>query len=73
MRKLKLESVKVESFDTTPVAPQTRGTAYAHQVRTWNAAQCGETNHFDCTSGCSWDTACPSVCFGQTEDTCEPA
>ena len=73
MRKLKLESVKVESFDTTAGAPQTRGTAYAHQVRTWNAAQCGETNHFDCTPVCSWNTACPSVCFGQTEDTCEPA
>jgi len=73
MRKLKLESVKVESFDTTPATPRGRGTAHAHQIPTWNAEQCGDTRYFDCTPGCSWDTACPSVCFGQTEDTCEPA
>jgi hypothetical protein len=30
MRKLKLESLKVESFDTTAVAPPARGTVQAH-------------------------------------------
>lgn len=73
MRKLTLDSLTVESFDTAPIAPRQRGTVDAHQVRTWNAQQCGETKHFDCTPACSWDTSCPTVCFGETENTCPSA
>ncbi|HEX2079086.1 MAG TPA: hypothetical protein VHG08_15285, partial [Longimicrobium sp.] len=62
----------MESFDTTPAAPQKRGTAYTHQVQTWNVQQCGEKRYFNCTPGCSWDTACPNAGFGETENTCEP-
>lgn len=70
MRKLKLESLKVESFDTTPVAPQARGTVDAHAkpstqvpLLTYSPAECGDTNYMDCTYGCSINTACPNGCI----------
>jgi hypothetical protein len=58
MRKLKLESVKVESFETTPAAAEKRGTLYAHQqhspisIETYDVEECGETQYFDCSLGC---------------------
>ena len=57
MRKLKLESVKVESFETTAAAPQQRGTMHAHQpspicIETYDVVECGETQYFDCSLGC---------------------
>lgn len=68
MRKLKLDAVKVESFETTrPVSPK-RGTLYAHQsvvpLETYDIEACGDTHYMDCTYGCSWDTGCPDACFG---------
>jgi hypothetical protein len=70
MRKLKLESLQVESFDTTPVAPQARGTVDGHAkptrpgtLLTYSPADCGETNYMDCTYGCSINTACPTGCI----------
>jgi hypothetical protein len=62
MRKLKLESLKVESFETTPIATQQRGTMYAHQrpgpIQTYNPDRCGDTRYFDCTLGCTVETNC---------------
>jgi len=60
MRKLKLESLNVESFGTTPVAPQGRGTMHArqsgpggpHPLETYDPRDCGETQYFDCSLGC---------------------
>ncbi|HEX6367584.1 MAG TPA: pinensin family lanthipeptide [Longimicrobium sp.] len=73
MRKLKLESLRVESFETTAGSASGRGTVEGHAVapntpycggtavslcvvcepRTYDPAQCGETNYLDCTFGCS--------------------
>ena len=76
MRKLKLESLKVESFETTPNAPRLRGTVQAHgtiqptpptiSIETYDVERCGETQYFDCSLGC------PSIapCDGLTEFDC---
>jgi hypothetical protein len=73
MRKLKLESLQVESFDTTPAAPSRRGTVIAHGVPTNTPVGCGPTNDQVCTFTCSWDTNCPTACFGETEGSCPSA
>ena len=73
MRKLKLESLTVESFETSPVATQARGTVDAHgkpkptTLQTYNVDVCGDTMYFDCTLGCSHLTHC-SECWGS--ETC---
>lgn len=75
MRKLKLESLKVESFQTTPNTPQMRGTVNGHgsilpspstSIETYDPEACGETQYFDCSLGC------PSIapCDGLTEFDC---
>lgn len=72
MRKLKLESLQVESFDTAPVARE-RGTMYAHQqqhpIETYDVEECGDTRYFDCTFGCSVNTNCAAGC-GETGFDC---
>jgi hypothetical protein len=71
MRKLKIESLQVESFDTTPVTRQERGTVDAHgkpgPLETYNVDRCGDTNYFDCTLGCSMNTACPNGCVAMSQ------
>ena len=66
MRKLKLESLAVESFQTSPIATQARGTVEAHgkpqPLQTYNVDDCGETMYFDCTLGCSYNTYCAGAC-----------
>ncbi len=61
MRKLKPESLTVESFVTMPVAPRVRGTVNAHSepqptpptiLPTYDVEVCGETQYFDCSLGC---------------------
>jgi hypothetical protein len=62
MRKLKLESLLVESFETTTNALRTRGTVDAHgdpqptpptiSIETYDVEICGETRYFDCSLGC---------------------
>lgn len=69
MRKLKLESLQVESFETTLTASRDRGTVNAHgkpkptTLQTYNVDICGDTQYFDCTLGCSINTACPNGCI----------
>jgi hypothetical protein len=69
MRKLKLESLQVESFATTAVAQLAHGTVDAHgkpgPLETYNVERCGDTRYFDCTLGCSMNTACPDGCVVQ--------
>jgi hypothetical protein len=72
MRKLKLESLTVESFETAPIAPQVRGTVDGHAkpqppttLQTYNIDVCGDTQYFDCTLACSHLTHC-SECWQQT-------
>ena len=77
MRKLKLESLTVESFETSPVATQARGTVEAHgkpkptTLQTYDVQACGDTQYFDCTYGCSMNTNCAGAC-GVTEYDCVP-
>jgi hypothetical protein len=75
MHKLKLESLAVESFQTSPVATQARGTVEAHAkpkpttLETYNVDLCGDTMYFDCTLGCSINTNCAGAC-GVTQYNC---
>lgn len=66
MHKLKLESLQVESFQTSHVTPQPRGTVQAHgkpqPPQTYNKDLCGDTLYFDCTLGCSINTNCAGAC-----------
>lgn len=62
MQKLKLESLTVESFETTSNASRLRGTVQAHDsiqptpptvsIPTYDVEECGETQYFDCSLGC---------------------
>jgi hypothetical protein len=69
MLKLKLESLQVQSFDTTAAPPQARGTVQAHaKTEHWQCVQsadsqcactmdlqvCGDTHYIDCTYGCTY-------------------
>lgn len=70
MRKLKLESLTVESFDTAPAAARARGTVDGHArppkpttLQTYNVDACGDTMYFDCTLGCSINTNCANGCI----------
>lgn len=68
MRKLKLESLTVESFETASAASCSGGTLYAHQqqrpttLQTYDVQECGDTRYFDCTFGCSMNTNCAGGC-----------
>lgn len=72
MRKLALEALAVESFETSDAAPALRGTVAGHAddgkcssiviVPTYNVQECGDTKYFHCTYGCSWDTRCAWGC-----------
>lgn len=71
MRKLKLESLQVESF-ATAAAPRARGTVEAHGdpqpspvIETYDVDLCGETRYFDCSLGCPSIAPC-----GLTEFDC---
>ena len=58
MRKLKLESLQVESFETAPPA-QGRGTMHGHQRPPKPSDACWDTNaDRDCTFGCSTQVDC---------------
>lgn len=76
MRKLKLESLTVESFETAAAMPSERGTVQAHArpkpttLQTYNVDVCGDTMYFDCTLACSHLTHC-SQCW-DTELCLEP-
>ena len=73
MRKLKLEALQVESFQTAAAAPSVRGTVNANArpgpLQTYNVDACGETQYFDCTLGCSYNTYCAGAC-GPTQYRC---
>lgn len=69
MKKLTLDSLEVTSFETSAISTE-RGTVQGNaQPATKNNCQsligpCYPTDpNFDCTYGCSRDTACPDRCF----------
>lgn len=73
MRKLKLESLQVESF-VTAAAPQPRGTVNAYgdpqptpstiSIPTYDVDLCGETRYFDCSLGCPSIAPCELTEYG---------
>ncbi|HEY0019588.1 MAG TPA: hypothetical protein VGC13_25015 [Longimicrobium sp.] len=74
MRKLKLESLDVESFETITPTPRSRGTVHGNvefspSIETYDIQECGDTRYFDCTYGCSVDTGCAHVC-GASDEVC---
>ena len=77
MKKLKLETLEVTSFETSP-APAERGTVNANNsdvqpsppttgIETYHVDDCGESRYFDCTYGCSVNTDCANTCIAFTE------
>lgn len=71
MHKLKLESLQVQSFETTAAPHQARGTVQAHaKTEHWECVQsadsqcactmdlqaCGDTNYLDCTYSACGET-----------------
>ncbi len=70
MKKLKLESIDVTSFETCSVRSQERGTVQGRGgVKPFpTQLNCGPTNpELDCTYGCSMITGCPDNCVRFTE------
>ena len=73
MKKLKLESLEVTSFETGG-AGQERGTVLGRAKPPQTNVNCPQTQfacptdpNFDCTYGCSYFTGCPVNC-GQLTD-----
>lgn len=74
MRKLKLESLTVDSFETVARAPRLRGTVEAHcdpqptppttGLETYNVNACGDTQYFDCSLGCPSIAPCDDSAYG---------
>lgn len=70
MKKLKLESIEVTSFETSGEMAGQAGTVRGNQqVAAAPAASypfaCPTTPEMDCTYGCSHFTACPDGCVSQ--------
>jgi hypothetical protein len=72
MKKLKIEDLKVTSFDTAPNEPHARGTVDGHAKPTlFITCRCEPTDPaMDCTYGCSHDTGCPNNCILISENAC---
>jgi hypothetical protein len=64
MRKLKLESLQVQSFATAPAARRQSGTVHAHECPTYVPHDCGP----NASAGCSEPSHESSWC---TENACE--
>ena len=68
MRKLKLETLKIETFETSAAAACSAGTVRAHAAPTQNPCYtheptCGPTDALDCTYTCTKMLSCaPDFC-----------
>ncbi len=64
MKKLKLESIEVTSFETCASGPREHGTVLGRDGKpapiTFNCQP--TTPDMDCTFGCSHGTGCPDYC-----------
>jgi hypothetical protein len=69
MKKLKLEELTVESFETAADGPRLRGTVDGHAKPTlFITCTCQPTDpNMDCTFGCSRDSGCPDTCIVVSE------
>lgn len=65
MKKLKLESIQVTSFETSDEVAGQAGTVRANQQPAASAPfYCPTDPQMDCTYGCSQFTGCPDPCGG---------
>lgn len=82
MRKLKLESLEVASFETTPSPPETRGTVQGHRALTdgctilpgtarTNCGTCDPTEQATCSAGNPWANSC-RLCWVSENCTINP-
>lgn len=64
MKKLKLESIEVTSFETCAAGPREHGTVHGRDAKPAPITlHCQPTTpDMDCTFGCSRNTACPEGC-----------
>ena len=64
MKKLRLESIEVTSFETCAAETQAHGTVHGRDAKPVPpfTLQCQTTPDMDCTFGCSRNTACPEGC-----------
>ena len=75
-KKLKLEELEITSFATTEGVSQLRGTLHAYAggpkpPRPSLIGPCYPTDpNFDCTYGCSRESACPDNCVLISEVEC---
>ena len=72
MKKLKLESLEVTSFETGAAGPLHRGTVLGRakpqtRLDCNTMFYCPTDPNFDCTFGCSRDSGCPDTCIVQIE------
>ena len=74
MKKLKLESLEVTSFETGSAGAQELGTVHGRAKPPQTHFNCPQTMfacptdpNFDCTFGCSRNTACPDTCIIQID------
>jgi hypothetical protein len=73
MKKLRLESLEVTSFETGAAGPLHRGTVLGRDAKPATRLNCNTMfacptdPNFDCTFGCSRDTGCPDTCVVQID------
>ena len=83
MRKLRLDSLQVESFATTSGMERVRGTVEGHfmgaedetigttssTVVSWTLDRnCTDTQYLDCTFGCSQVSGCDRICYKEPRE-----
>jgi hypothetical protein len=67
MKKLKLETIEVTSFETSAAAIEQVGTVQGRgAVANATRFACPTDPNFDCTFGCSQHTLCPDTCVPLT-------
>jgi hypothetical protein len=53
------------AIDTGATGPLQPATTTGPVIATYNVRDCGETQYFDCTFGCSYNTRCIQLCYVQ--------
>jgi len=82
MRKLKLESLEVASFETVPSPPETRGTVQGHRANTdgclipptaarTHCGTCPPTEQATCSADNPWANSC-RLCWATDDCTIHP-
>ncbi|HET7230168.1 MAG TPA: hypothetical protein VFJ16_09210 [Longimicrobium sp.] len=68
MKKLKLDSLEITSFETSPAVRESLGTVHGRAAALAPTVfACPTTPDFDCTFGCSYHLSCPESCVQFTD------